>query len=383
MHKHNTQEVKMNNTIICLLFFLFLSSIATIDSAVSPKEFLNTYWDKEINNGGNLPKPLFLFSMASPLTAVEEEKYVKLAASNVLSTHLAEFCSKSKLFCFPDAQSNYKKNYANKGGVEGEDRGIKISYSGDQSGVEGEDRSIKIAYSGDQSKSNKQYGVALQNLNTMFFRERQVKEGTTMVMPDIADYYPRRSFLPRTIVGKIPFSSSKINQMMSFFKASDNSSLHEIMKKALSDCERSPNKGETKQCVSSIEEMVDFSVAVLGRNMVVRTTKNSNGSSNKIMVGQVLKVNGGNVSKSITCHSLLFPYQVYYCHEIPNVRLYQVDIHDPETKVKINQAIAICHLDTSSWNPGHAAFMVLGSGPGLIEACHWISENQLSWTLAD
>ncbi|AET03803.1 putative BURP domain-containing protein [Medicago truncatula] len=87
-------------------------------------------------------------------------------------------------------------------------------------------------------------------------------------------------------------------------------------------------------------------------------------------MGQVLKVNGGNVSKSITCHSLLFPYQVYYCHEIPNVRLYQVDIQDPETKVKINRAIAICHLDTSNWNPGHAAFMVLGSGPGLIEACH-------------
>ncbi|KAJ9567935.1 hypothetical protein OSB04_003901 [Centaurea solstitialis] len=31
-----------------------------------------------------------------------------------------------------------------------------------------------------------------------------------------------------------------------------------------------------------------------------------------------------------------------------------------------------------TWSPGHGAFVALGSGPGRIEVCHWIFENDMT-----
>jgi len=204
-----------------------------------------------------------------------------------------------------------------------------------------------------------------------------------MPMPDIRDKMPKRSFLPRSISSKLPFSTSKISEMKRIFHALDNSSTESMMLGALSDCERAPTQGETKRCVGSAEDMIDFATSVLGRNVVVRSTENVSGSKKNIMVGSVKGINGGKVTQSVSCHQSLFPYLLYYCHSVPKVRVYEADILDPSSKSKINHGVAICHLDTSSWSPGHGAFLALGSGPGRIEVCHWIFENDMTWTVAD
>ncbi|CAK8537035.1 unnamed protein product [Lathyrus sativus] len=216
-----------------------------------------------------------------------------------------------------------------------------------------------------------------------FFREKMLKEGTVMPMPDISDKLPERSFLPRSILSKLPFSTSKISEMKQLFKASDNGSMEKMMRDTLGECERVPSKGETKRCVGSIEDMIDFATSVLGRNVVVRTTQNLNGSKKSVMVGRVNGINGGKITRSVSCHQSLFPSLLYYCHSVPKVRVYQADLLDPKSKDKINQGVAVCHLDTSDWSPTHGAFMSLGSGPGRIEVCHWIFENDMSWTVAD
>ncbi|OAY32595.1 hypothetical protein MANES_13G030301v8 [Manihot esculenta] len=77
------------------------------------------------------------------------------------------------------------------------------------------------------------------------------------------------------------------------------------------------------------------------------------------------------------------PYLLYFCHSVPKVRVYEADILDTNSKAKINHGVAICHLDTSSWSPAHEAFLTLGSGPGRIEVCHWIFENDMAWTTAE
>ncbi|GMI70763.1 polygalacturonase 2 [Hibiscus trionum] len=216
-----------------------------------------------------------------------------------------------------------------------------------------------------------------------FFREKMLKQGTVMPMPDIKDKMPARSFLPRSILSKIPFSSSKIGELKRTFHAGDNSSLEAIMLDALQECERPPSPGETKRCVGSAEDMVDFATSVLGRNVDARTTESVNGSKKNIKIGSVGKINGGKVTKSVSCHQSLFPYLLYYCHSVPKVRVYEADILDPNSEKKINHGVAICHLDTSSWSSGHGAFLALGSGPGRIEVCHWIFENDMTWTIAD
>lgn len=217
-----------------------------------------------------------------------------------------------------------------------------------------------------------------------FFRESMLKTGTVMPMPDIRDKMPKRSFLPRVIVSKLPFSTSKLDDLKKIFHAHDDtSSMTKMLTDSLNECERAPSPDETKRCVASIEDMIDFATSVLGRNVAVRTTENTRGSNGKIVIGKVKGINGGNVTKSVSCHQSLFPYLLYYCHSVPKVRVYEADLLDPKSESKINHGVAICHLDTSSWSPGHGAFISLGSGPGKIEVCHWIFENDLTWAVAD
>ncbi|GLT50342.1 hypothetical protein SLA2020_238330 [Shorea laevis] len=216
-----------------------------------------------------------------------------------------------------------------------------------------------------------------------FFRESMLKKGTVMPMPDIRDKMPKRMFLPRTIISKLPFSSPKIAELKNIFHAADNSSLESIMLDALRECERAPSAGETKRCVGSAEDMIDFATSILNRNVALRTTENTNGSKKKIMIGSVKGINGGKVTESVSCHQSLYPYLLYYCHSVPAIKVYEAEILDPHSREKMNHGVAICHFDTSAWSAGHGAFLALGSGPGRIEVCHWTFENDLIWTIAD
>ncbi|KAK2977761.1 hypothetical protein RJ640_016150 [Escallonia rubra] len=216
-----------------------------------------------------------------------------------------------------------------------------------------------------------------------FFREKMLKSGTVMPMPDIRDKMPKRSFLPRVILSKLPFSTSKLDELKKIFHAGEDSSMAGMLANSIRECERPPSRDETKRCVGSAEDMIDFATSVLGRNVVVRTTENTQGSKGNVMVGSVKKINGGRVTKSVSCHQSLFPYLLYYCHSVPKVRVYEADLLDPNTKAKMNHGVAICHVDTSSWSAGHGAFAALGSGPGKIEVCHWIFENDMTWAIAD
>ncbi|XP_019163821.1 PREDICTED: polygalacturonase-1 non-catalytic subunit beta-like [Ipomoea nil] len=216
-----------------------------------------------------------------------------------------------------------------------------------------------------------------------FFREKMLKSGTIMPMPDIRDKMPKRSFLPRNIAAELPFSAAEIGELEKIFHAVEGSAMAKMIAGTLAECERAPSRDETKRCVTSVEDMIDFATAVLGRNVVVRTTETTVGAKQTIMIGSVKGINGGKLTKSVSCHQSLFPYLVYYCHSVPKVRVYEADILDPKTKDKINHGVAICHIDTSAWGATHGAFLALGSGPGKIEVCHWIFENDMTWTVAD
>ena len=122
---------------------------------------------------------------------------------------------------------------------------------------------------------------------------------------------------------------------------------------------------------------------MLGQNIDILTMKNVNGSKQSIMIGSIEGINSGKVMDSFTCHQLLFPYLLYYCHSVPKVPVYQVDILDPNSKAKINNNVVICHLNTSSWNPTHEAFLALGLAPSQIEVCHWVFQNDITWAVVD
>lgn len=260
------------------------------------------------------------------------------------------------------------------------------SYSLDRSFMVYKDKGVTFAGYSNTSSMPSDNGVSVNKRRVepgKFFRESMLKPGNVMVMPDIRDKMPERSFLPRSIVSKLPFSTTKMAKLKDLFHASDNSTMTRVLINALAECERAPSHGETKRCVGSVEDMIDFAVSVLGHNVTVRTTENVNGSKKRVMIGSVEGINGGQVTKSVSCHQSLYPYLLYYCHSVPRVRVYEADIVDVESKEKINVGVAICHVDTSAWGPEHGAFVALGSSPGKIEVCHWIFENDMTWTIAD
>ncbi|KAL3748301.1 hypothetical protein ACJRO7_009524 [Eucalyptus globulus] len=216
-----------------------------------------------------------------------------------------------------------------------------------------------------------------------FFRESELRPGTVMQMPDIVDKMPRRSFLPRAIASKLPFSTQRLQEVKELFAMQEGSATEHVILNALRECERPPSRGEMKRCVGSAEDMVDFASSILGRGITVRTTENVNGSKQKVVIGSVRGIKGGELTESVSCHQSLYPYLLYYCHAVPKVKVYQADILNFVGRSRINHGVAICHLDTSSWSPDHGAFVALGSGPGQIEVCHWIFENDMTWTVVD
>lgn len=359
-------------------------------NSFTPKAYAIRYWDRVIKN--NLPKPSFILSKASPLSATDAAAFEKHAAANTLSTKLPEFCSAAHLFCFP----NINPQLCRKPILRGLGTNIFKGYG------KGVDLDNKFSFDNygftnpfkDYAKRGISFGIYTKSSSTnsvtslvvepgKFFRETMLKEGTVMPMPDIRDKLPPRSFLPRSILIKLPFASSKLNHIKQVFKVSENSFMEKMIGDSLSECERAPSKGEIKRCVGSLEDMIDFATSILGSNVTVRSTENVNGSNNNVLVGLVKEINGGNVTESVSCHQSLFPYLLYYCHLVPNIRIYEANLLDPKSKVKINHGVAICHLDTTAWSPTHGAFMTLGFGPGQIEVCHWIFENDMTWTTAN
>ncbi|XP_039122575.1 polygalacturonase 1 beta-like protein 2 [Dioscorea cayenensis subsp. rotundata] len=202
-----------------------------------------------------------------------------------------------------------------------------------------------------------------------FFRRRDITEGKVIVMPDIRDKMPKRSFLPRALAKLLPMRSGVFMSKMPEAKT--------VIDRTIWECERAGAKGETKRCVSTIEEMSEFASEMIGKRARVRTTESTVGSGMEV---EVRKVKGGEEVKVVSCHQSMFPYLVYYCHAVPRVEGYEVEVKVVGMKEEmVNVGVVVCHVDTSEWSEGHEAFMALGFGPGKIEVCHWIYENDLAW----
>ena len=80
----------------------------------------------------------------------------------------------------------------------------------------------------------------------------------------------------------------------------------------------------------------------------------------------------------VGCHPLPYPYAVFYCHsQESDNKLFKVSLMgDDGGRV---EAIAMCHMDTSQWNPDHVAFLVLKTEPGKSSVCHFFPADNLVW----
>ncbi|XP_054791481.1 BURP domain protein RD22-like isoform X2 [Prosopis cineraria] len=214
---------------------------------------------------------------------------------------------------------------------------------------------------------------------TLFFLEEDMKPGHKMNI-HFMQTSNQSSLLPREVVKSVPFSSSKMSQILKEFAVKPGSTEAKVLKETIELCEKPGVKGEEKYCATSLESMVDFITLKLGKNvealsteMMMKETKNQ-----EYTIKQGAKRLGE--AKVVVCHKLNYVYALFYCHETETTIAYRVPLAGADgSKVK---ALSLCHRDTSEWNPKHLAFQVLKVKPGSVSVCHFLSEDNVVWVLS-
>ncbi|XP_057550656.1 BURP domain-containing protein BNM2A-like [Amaranthus tricolor] len=212
----------------------------------------------------------------------------------------------------------------------------------------------------------------------VFFKPSDLKMGK--VIPTIFQGRNQSShFLPREKSELIPFSSSKLPYLLQLFGISQDSIRGEAMKTALNECETSPIHGETKTCATSLESMLDFVHEIFGKNIKFQALTTQNKGKSIVQKYRIVaKPTQIWAPKMVACHTIPYPYVVYYCH-----------YHKSESKVfkvilmgengDMVEAVVVCHMDTSQWSPDHSSFKELDTKPGQSPVCHFFPDDNLLW----
>ncbi|KAH9624664.1 hypothetical protein KSS87_001674 [Heliosperma pusillum] len=225
----------------------------------------------------------------------------------------------------------------------------------------------------------------------VFFTLNDLKQGKTLPV-----YFrgnnPSNSpqFLPRDEADSLPFSLSKLDFLLQYFGFGRGSSQATAMENTLRECEVKPIKGETKFCATSLESMLDFVHEMIGVNIQVQVlnTQNLEKSTNNVLQNYTIVDEPREVPapKMVACHTMPYPYVIYYCHyQKSESKVFQVPLQGETRNKNKNknkndvEAVAVCHMDTSQWSESHVSFKVLGIKPGSSPVCHFFPADNLVW----
>ncbi|KAJ9555880.1 hypothetical protein OSB04_010494 [Centaurea solstitialis] len=214
---------------------------------------------------------------------------------------------------------------------------------------------------------------------TLFFLENDLQRGKEMNLHFTKTTGPSSTFLPRRVADTITFSSKKLPELYARLAIKPDMVESQSMKQTISECEDKGMEGEEKYCATSLEAMLDFSTSKLGNEVKaisteVKYTREMTTPLHKYTIKGVKKL----ADRAVVCHKLNYPYAVFYCHKTDTTALvYAVSlVGEDSTKAK---AVAICHTDTTKWNPKHLAFRVLKVKPGTTSVCHFLPEDHIVW----
>ncbi|XP_039004817.1 BURP domain protein RD22-like isoform X1 [Hibiscus syriacus] len=209
----------------------------------------------------------------------------------------------------------------------------------------------------------------------LFFLEKDMHPGATMTL-HFNQNTQKSTFLPYQISQTIPFSSDKLPEIFTKFSVKSGSEEAETMKNTIKECEKPSILGEEKYCATSLESMIDFTTSKLGKiGQAVSTEVEKQTPKQKFKISAGVERIAGD--KAVVCHKQNYAYAVFYCHKSETTRAYTVPLNGADgTKAK---AVAVCHTDTSAWNPKHLAFQVLKVEPGTVPICHFLPQDHIVW----
>ncbi|KAJ4845968.1 hypothetical protein Tsubulata_000770, partial [Turnera subulata] len=218
------------------------------------------------------------------------------------------------------------------------------------------------------------YLVSRANL-TIFFLYSDLHPNTKMNLL-FTKSTNKATFLSREKADYIPFSSDKLSDILIHFSITTKSKAADAISKTLKQCEAPTIEGENKYCATSLESLVNFNIATLGENIEIYSTPaQEETKKQEYTISEGAHRVGDN---AVICHKQRYAYAVFYCHVIHSTDIYLVSLAGADgTRI---EAVAVCHMDTSTWSPNHLAFQVLQVEPGPA-ICHFPGSDTLVWSL--
>ncbi|KAH9607637.1 hypothetical protein KSS87_014159 [Heliosperma pusillum] len=223
-------------------------------------------------------------------------------------------------------------------------------------------------------KYNSKGSELLTDDSVIFFTEKDlIYPGSSMKLHFLMGAQGAK-FMPSYATNSMPFSSSKLQVILKFFAVKPESKNAKIIEQTITTCETQAIKGEEKSCETSLEGMVNYAKSKLGNQIKTISTEVNKETKQEYQIKSATKINN---QKNLVCHKMVYPYAVFYCHTLSKTDTYKVSLVDSTGK-KI-RAVAICHKDTSQWNPEHLAFQLLKVKPGSVPICHFLSVDAMVW----
>lgn len=179
----------------------------------------------------------------------------------------------------------------------------------------------------------------------IFFSAKELREGGQITLPDL--YSPWKAVLPRNLSQLIPFTTVALSDVVSSFGISWTSNMTKNMNNTLITCEEKPAVGETKTCSTSIEGMIEFVVSNLGSSDNVELVSHpalTGDSGKKARVTKVVqRLSSPSNRPPLSCHLLVYPYGVFYCHSINGTLTFSMELEVLEKNGNMYNATALCH----------------------------------------
>ncbi|CAL4981618.1 unnamed protein product [Urochloa decumbens] len=213
-----------------------------------------------------------------------------------------------------------------------------------------------------------------------FFFEKNLAIGST-----------RRTHIPSTRVNPpflhheaskhIPFSCRNITSIIDMFAPASLSMIDDISF-TLNLCENPEDhqiNGKKVGCVTSIESYLELIISTLGTNQVQAFSADVPKEGIASQMSTIASVRLLSHSQSaLVCHDMEYPYKVFYCHLSLPTRAYQVKLISQVDGSSVD-ALAVCHLNTSSWNSDFIFFELMHVKPGQTTACHYLNRGSMVW----
>ncbi|CAK8576496.1 unnamed protein product [Lathyrus sativus] len=221
----------------------------------------------------------------------------------------------------------------------------------------------------------------IEAFKTGYFNLDDIHVGNVMTLQfPVQEVSP---YLPKKEADSIPLSKSQLPSVLQLFSISEDSTQAKSMRGTLEECEGETTTGETKICANSLESMLEFVDTIIGSNTKhnILSTSKPSPTATPLQKYTILEVSHDiHAPKWVACHPLPYPYAIYYCHYISTgIKVFKVMLVGDDNGDKM-EALGICHLDTSDWNPDHVVFRQLGIKAGKnTPVCHFFPINHLLW----